>query len=50
MQDIIDDPDSDEAQGLVDQDGIISNELFEYLRPQTGIKGSSVGRMMLSKT
>ena len=50
MQSIIDDPDSDEAQGLVDQDGIISNELFEYLRPQTGIKGSSVGRMMLSKT
>lgn len=50
MQDIIDDPDSDDAQGLVDQDGIISNELFEYLRPQTGIKGSSVGRMMLSKT
>lgn len=50
MQDIIDDPDSDEAQGLVDQDGVISNELFEYLRPQTGIKGSSVGRMMLSKT
>lgn len=50
MQDIIDDPDSDEAQGLVDQNGVISNELFEYLRPQTGIKGSSVGRMMLSKT
>lgn len=50
MQDIIDDPDSDEAQGLVDQDGVISNELFGYLRPQTGIKGSSVGRMMLSKT
>lgn len=50
MQSIIDDPDSDEAQGLVDQDGVISNELFEYLRPQTGIKGSSVGRMMLSKT
>lgn len=50
MQSIIDDPDSEEAQGLVDEDGIISNELFEYLRPQTGIKGSSVGRMMLSKT
>lgn len=50
MQGIIDDPDSEEAQGLVDEDGIISNELFEYLRPQTGIKGSSVGRMMLSKT
>lgn len=50
MQSIIDDPDSDEAQGLVDQDGVISNELFEYLRPQTGIKGSSVGRMMLSTT